>query len=219
MLESADTLFNIAFQVNFFIKCLVAVLLGGFIGLERELKNKPAGFKTHVLICLGATVLTFLSSRFSPTGDPGRIAAQIISGIGFIGAGTIIHSRQVIQGLTTAATLWVVASIGMLVGAGYFILAILVTILVVLFMLILNALFTLKFSRDRYCLSVEVFKLQSIEKIDDLIRKFDLDVEEKKLVRSKGVFLDIHYFAPPLVQHIFMKRLFQIGGLGKIVKI
>lgn len=101
-------------------KLLVAILAGGAIGLERELRHKPAGLRTNVLICLGSALLMDLSMRIagSQGGDPGRIAAQVVTGIGFIGAGTILHTRGTITGLTSAATIWVVAAIGLTAGAG-----------------------------------------------------------------------------------------------------
>lgn len=106
-------------------RLLMAALFGGLIGLERELSGKPVGLRTNLLICVGASLLTELSlyiagippgHTFDQRGDPGRIAAQIIPGIGFIGAGSILHARGKVTGLTTAATLWVVAAIGMAVG-------------------------------------------------------------------------------------------------------
>lgn len=103
-----------------------AVLCGGLIGLERELKNKPAGIKTNILICLGAAIYTSVSvllSRASADsghfGDPARVAAQIVSGIGFLGGGAIIQARGTVIGLTTAATIWVVAAIGICIGIGH----------------------------------------------------------------------------------------------------
>src|SRR5687767_6603450 len=99
-------------------RILFAILCGGIIGLERELKNKPAGIKTNMLICLGASLYTSVSVMASQGiaesghyGDPSRVAAQIVSGIGFLGGGTIIQARGTITGLTTAATIWVVAAI------------------------------------------------------------------------------------------------------------
>jgi putative Mg2+ transporter-C (MgtC) family protein len=102
-------------------KLLIAILAGGAIGLERELRRKPAGLRTNILICLGSALLMDLSMRIAGTsgGDPGRIAAQVVTGIGFLGAGTILHTRGTITGLTSAATIWVVAAIGLTVGAGY----------------------------------------------------------------------------------------------------
>lgn len=115
---------------------LLATLLGGAIGYERERAGKPAGLRTNILICVGAALLTDLSVRVTLEGagpaDPGRIAAQIVSGIGFLGAGTIIQSRGGVTGLTTAATLWVVAAIGMTVGVGHHVEAVGATLLVLL---------------------------------------------------------------------------------------
>lgn len=101
---------------------LCSILCGMIVGLEREMKNKPAGLKTVALICVGSTVFTLASLLVVDTtgrGDPGRIAAQIIPGIGFLGAGAILRERGMIIGLTTGATVWTVAAIGMIIGQGY----------------------------------------------------------------------------------------------------
>jgi putative Mg2+ transporter-C (MgtC) family protein len=111
-------------------KLLLATLLGGAVGLEREMAGKPAGLRTNILICVGAALFTQLSVDIAqigyshdgrPYGDTTRIAAQIVSGIGFLGAGAILHGEGAVVGLTTAATVWVVAAIGTAVGAGAFI--------------------------------------------------------------------------------------------------
>ncbi|MEX0892375.1 MAG: MgtC/SapB family protein [Gemmatimonadota bacterium] len=107
------------------LRMTLAAALGGVIGLERELSGKPAGFRTHLLIALGAALFTEISlsvaassqGRPGLVSDPGRIAAQVVTGIGFLGAGTILQTRGSVVGLTTAATMWVVAGIGMAVGA------------------------------------------------------------------------------------------------------
>ena len=96
------------------LRLLLAALLGGAIGLEREIHDKPAGFRTHVLVCLGSALAMIVSTSFSP--DSSRIAAQVISGIGFLGAGTIIRRGDVTVGLTTAASLWAVAGLGLAAG-------------------------------------------------------------------------------------------------------
>jgi len=104
----------------------LAILLGAAIGLERELNGKPAGLRTNMLICLGAAVFTIISKQIAVgiTGDSStRIAAQIVSGVGFLGAGAIIQDRGGVHGLTTAATIWLVSSIGMACGAGFYHLA------------------------------------------------------------------------------------------------
>jgi putative Mg2+ transporter-C (MgtC) family protein len=104
----------------------MAVVLGGAVGLEREIAGKPAGLRTNILICLGAALITDVSIGIvqgpagTRLGDPARLAAQIVSGIGFIGAGTIMQARGTVTGLTSAATIWVVAAIGIAVGAGHY---------------------------------------------------------------------------------------------------
>ncbi len=104
---------------------LAAVAAGALIGLERELAAKPAGLRTNIMICLGAALFTIMSVKLSTRAtiaDPARIAAQIVTGVGFLGAGAIIHTRRSVVGLTTAATIWVNASVGMALGAGEFVL-------------------------------------------------------------------------------------------------
>lgn len=97
---------------------LLAVCCGAIIGLERQIKHKPAGLRTNVLICLGAAVFTIISGRMAGDKDAiTRIAAQIVTGVGFLGAGAVIQDRGGIHGLTTAATIWLVASVGMACGA------------------------------------------------------------------------------------------------------
>ncbi|MDQ6828977.1 MAG: MgtC/SapB family protein [Gemmatimonadota bacterium] len=114
-------------RLDLLVKLLVAVVCGGVVGLEREYSGKPAGLRTNILICLGSAILMDLSIRIgvldngTRVGDPARLAAQVISGIGFLGAGTILQARGVVVGLTTAATIWVVAAIGLTVGAGNFV--------------------------------------------------------------------------------------------------
>jgi uncharacterized membrane protein YhiD involved in acid resistance len=112
-----------ALRLDLAAELLMAVLIGGGVGLERELKGKPAGLRTNILICVGSTLLMDLSLSLSKVygGDPGRIAAQVVTGIGFLGAGTILHTRGQITGLTSAATIWVVAALGLTIGAGLFI--------------------------------------------------------------------------------------------------
>lgn len=114
-------------RLDLLLKLLLATLLGGIIGFEREVAGKPAGLRTNILICIGAALLMDVSIRIglvdggTRIGDPARIAAQIVSGVGFLGAGTIMQSQGMVTGLTSAATIWVVAAIGMTVGSGFYI--------------------------------------------------------------------------------------------------
>ncbi len=112
------------------VKMGVGVILAGAIGWERELHGRPAGIRTHMLMALGVILFSEVSRGFSPDGDPGRIAAQIVTGVGFLGAGTIMRLGAEIKGLTTAASIWATAGIGMAVSAGgsYFLVAVIGTL-------------------------------------------------------------------------------------------
>jgi putative Mg2+ transporter-C (MgtC) family protein len=114
---------------------LLAILLGGVLGLEREIRGRPAGLRTHILVCLGATLIMIASQRmvvvsqdlaapFRIVVDPGRIAAGIVTGIGFLGAGAILRIGDLVRGLTTAGTIWLVAAVGITVGQGLYVLAV-----------------------------------------------------------------------------------------------
>ena len=128
--------------IEIILRVVLAAALGGAIGFERELRDREAGLRTHLLVSMGAALFTLVSAyawadwEFStPRGlvfDPTRIAAQIVSGIGFLGAGAIIRQGLSVRGLTTAATLWVVAAIGMAAGAGYYTAAVATTLLVII---------------------------------------------------------------------------------------
>ena len=130
-------------NIEFAMRLLMALAMGFLLGLERELTNKYAGLRTHILVCLGACIFTLLSIYGFPTYAPGdnihldsatgirdtsRVAAQIVTGIGFIGAGTVLRNGPMVFGLTTAATLWIAASIGMACGAGTYWLALFATL-------------------------------------------------------------------------------------------
>ena len=127
------------------VRLVLALVLGGLIGIERESMGRPAGFRTHILVSVGSALIMITSAyafaEALPGGyEPGRIAAQVVSGIGFLGAGTIMREGANIRGLTTAASLWTVAGIGLTVGSGLYFASVLATLLVVLTLVVLNQL-------------------------------------------------------------------------------
>ena len=126
--------------ITFTIRLVVAMILGGIVGLEREYRAKDAGFRTHFLVAIGSALFTLISMYGFADGvkDTSRVAAQVVSGIGFLGAGIIVFQRNVIRGLTTAAGLWVTAAIGMACGVGQFYMAVLVTLLILIGLEVLN---------------------------------------------------------------------------------
>ena len=113
------------------IKIVLAVILGSVIGVQRKSEGKPAGLRTYAIVCLGATLISIISSEYF-AGDPTRIAAGVITGVGFLGGGAIIAAGGKVHGLTTAAGLWVMAAVGLTIGAGGYMLATVVTVIVML---------------------------------------------------------------------------------------
>lgn len=123
-------------------KLILSLIAGGLVGLNRERHNQPAGFRTHIIICLGGCLLMMLSIYVPQeyfnlkNGDPGRIAAQVVSGIGFLGAGAIIRLGTNVRGITTASSIWLISAVGLTIGAGLYIIS-LVTVVLALFTLII----------------------------------------------------------------------------------
>ncbi|OWZ84532.1 MgtC/SapB family protein [Natranaerobius trueperi] len=133
-------------SVEIILRLVLGGLLGGLVGFEREQHNRPAGFRTHILVCVGATLIMLVSiytfigpeGEISRGADTARIAAQVVSGVGFLGAGTILRQGSTIKGLTTAASLWVVAGIGLAVGGGFYLGAITATSVVMISLYLLG---------------------------------------------------------------------------------
>ena len=156
---------NIDIYIGMGLQIIMAFILGGVVGLDREKKLKSAGIKTNILICLGATLYTSISLVIQKangmTADPNRVIAQIVSGIGFLGAGAIIQSRGNIIGLTTAATIWTVAAIGVTIGAGFPVIAAIFTITTLAILKILNPIYSLlSLQQDYY---IEVHSRRSVK--------------------------------------------------------
>ena len=183
-------------DLEILIRIIISISLGFIIGLERELTNKSAGLRTHILVCLGSTVFTILSlyGFTDPTipqnltrlqNDPSRIAAQIVTGIGFIGGGAVLHHGFSVSGLTTAASLWIVASIGMAVGVGAYPVAIVATILaffVLVFIRILERGFLSKHTKKGAKIkAVVIAKSDNIAEIQDWFYLKFPDVFEMKI--------------------------------------
>ena len=174
------------------IKLLLSLVLGGLIGWERELYDKPAGFRTNTLICVGSTLFTIFSLKIGaiPGTDSARIAAQIVSGIGFLGAGAIIRRGEAVLGLTTAATIWFVASIGMGVGAGYYVISSIGTALALAILLLFRKFETVV---DRFHTTRTYHVILSAD--DDAVRELSLALDscELRVLGSKQVKSENRY--------------------------
>ena len=183
------------------VRLVLAAILGGLIGINRELKHRPAGLRTNLFICFGAAMFTLLSDELAVEhiGDHTRIAAQIIPGIGFIGAGSIIHSRgELVTGVTTAATLFVVASIGMAVGGGLYLTAIFATLLILL------CLFLLGNAERSLSIKLEIFSYEVIGQNSD-----DMTAEINRILECiHSMAEDIHIAATR--QHVRLQ--FDVEG-------
>ena len=184
--------FDFVREMNFFavtVRLVLAVICGGFIGIEREYKRRPAGFRTHILICLGAAITTLTSQYLYLTlelyTDIARLGAQVIAGVGFIGAGTIIvTNRQRVKGLTTAAGLWTSAIIGLVCGAGYVECALFATIMVLVAELLLVKI-EYRFARklNDINLYIEYYKAETIETIIRIVREKRLKMSGLEISR------------------------------------
>jgi len=181
------------------LKLLLATALGGLIGLERETSRKPAGFRTNILICLGATMMMILSElllrgKQESTGDLTRIAAGVITGIGFMGAGTIIQSKGMIIGLTTAAGLWAVAVLGLVIGSGFYLFAVIFTIIVIITLFFLGKVEAGHLRKELYHYTV---KCESSKKILLDIKKIAIHegIKFKEISHKREDVLSIITFA------------------------
>ena len=176
--------------LSVFARMLLAVLCGGLIGIEREYKRRPAGFRTHILICLGASMTTLTSQylylNMHYYTDMGRLGAQVIAGIGFIGAGTIIVTRRRrVKGLTTAAGLWVAAIVGLAAGAGFYEGAIFTTLLILLAEMLLSKLeYRIINSAPEVNVYMEYANRSCLESILQLLRDLSVKVTNLEITRS-----------------------------------
>jgi putative Mg2+ transporter-C (MgtC) family protein len=172
------------------VRLVLAAVLGGIIGLERELKRKPAGLRTNMFICFGSAMFTILSTELAGEfgiGDHTRIAAQIIPGIGFIGAGSILHDKGGVSGITTAATLFVVASIGMAAGGGLYLVAIFSTMLIYLALHLLGILerqLNLKPLTMTYIVTAERTADELVSEINSILEDQGKEMQAMHLSRS-----------------------------------
>ncbi len=158
-------------------RLLLAAVLGGVIGLERQLRHRPAGLRTNMFICFGAAMFTVLSHQLAGVeSDSARIAAQIIPGIGFIGAGSILHAKTSVTGLTTAATLFVVAAVGMAAGGGLYLTACFATIIILIALVLLGRI-EYAFSLKMFATSYEV----TGRNVDGMLREVNRILDSEQL--------------------------------------
>lgn len=174
------------------LRLILAAILSGFIGYEREVHGRAAGLRTHILVCIGSTLIMLTSMHIfeiykgHATADPGRIAAQVVSGIGFLGAGTILRFKASVRGLTTAASLWSVAGIGLAVGSGLYIPAVVTTILILATLFFLTRIERLILRKDWYkIMEIETksgaFQLENIRSI---LSEYEVEIKDFEVQKA-----------------------------------
>lgn len=185
---------------NMLLRLLIASLCGGIIGIERGRKNRPAGFRTYMLVCMGAALTmvlgTYLSNMIDNvwqlegvSTDVARFGAQVINGIGFLGAGTIIVTgRQQVKGMTTAAGLWASACMGLAIGTGFYVAAVIACLLIITTIVVFSKLEALILARSRNInICVEYESVDDIAQIVATIREHDVRIFDVELSKAKGI--------------------------------
>lgn len=209
------------------VRLLLAVICGGVIGIERERKRRPAGFRTHILICLGAAMTTLTSQylllEMKLFTDPARLGAQVIAGIGFIGAGTIIVTkRRQVKGLTTAAGLWTAAIVGLCCGAGFYEAAVVASLVILLAELVFAKLEYFIISNAKtFNIYVEYTDSSMLSNIVDTIKKtnaYILDMEiTKSTAKNRNLSVVFSMKIPRKVSHQhFMNSIAKIDGVVSV---
>lgn len=181
------------------LRLFMAMVIGGIIGFEREIGNRPAGFRTHTLVCVGSTLVMltseYLFKEYSGIVnlDPARLGAQVISGIGFLGAGTILKLGPRVRGLTTAASLWVVACLGLAIGAGFYWGAIVATIFVYITLILLKKVERV-FVRDVGTIAIDLElrnKPGQIAKVTDVMGRLNIQIKDIQIIHNEDEDDDI----------------------------
>ncbi|ASA25892.1 MgtC/SapB family protein [Paenibacillus donghaensis] len=201
------------------LRILLALLLGGLIGLEREINNHAAGFRTHILVCVGSATIMLLSiygfsdfvNETSVRMDPARLAAQVITGIGFLGAGAIIRTGSYVSGLTTAASIWIVSAIGLCVGAGFYFGAVLVSFLVLVSLFVFNKWEKYMLGKyKKHELSMEIYDRQDIlGKIVEVLGEQGIQIHKLRVQSNKK---------EELPQTVWVQISIKMSPAGKIMK-
>jgi putative Mg2+ transporter-C (MgtC) family protein len=198
----------------------MAALLGGIIGIERQIKGKVAGLRTTMLICMGSALFMIVSLLTADkSGDKGRIAAQVVTGIGFLGAGAILHNKDSVIGLTTAATIFVVAAIGLAAGGGYWLPAAIGTLVAIFTLFLLGELETRLNARSQlfhYSLST-ADATNLMNEIHAITTQYKLLLEEVELVKKEDVYkISFCIKAAPKVGQEILSRLLKTGAVASV---
>lgn len=213
--------------IEILARLILSAILGGLIGMEREVNNRPAGLRTHILVSVGSALIMLVSMDGFGNGDPSRLAAQVVSGIGFLGAGTIMRTGNNINGLTTAASLWVSAGIGLAIGNGYYLGGI-VTVGIVLVSLMSLGIFEKRILRKKYK-TIDVVAANRpgiIGQIGTLFGKYYVSIKDIAIVNNDYKFdeedgiMEIRFLVKmPINFNVanFYREIYQIHGVISVI--
>lgn len=216
---------EVPFYIGVGLQVATAVVLGGIVGYDREKKMKAAGLKTNIMICLGATLYTIVSLLNldnAATGpiDPNRVGAQIVSGIGFLGAGAIIQGRGNVIGMTTAATIWVVAAIGYTIGIGYPISATIFSLTVLFVLKMINPVYRFLEGDKRETLyHIQVVSLSSVKRsVFELLRADEYEIDEiyEDKVDKKLCSLNMYLYSSPRSTERLINDIKKVALVNKV---
>jgi len=211
-----------AIMEQILLKLGLAIGLGGAIGLEREFSQKPAGLRTNVLICLGSTMVVALSRLVltgpeAGTGDAVRVAAGVLMGVGFIGGGAIIQARGHVHGLTTAAVIWVVAGLGIVIGAGYYAIALLYTAVVVLMLVLFRRIEIVLPKKTQVQYLLRVPDANALDRLEKTAADLGLRLEEVVLrIEREGALLSFHVVATARKSRVFREKVAAAGEIAEM---
>lgn len=214
-------------EFDMVLRLLLAAFLSGLVGYEREIHGRLAGFRTHILVCVGSTLIMLTSMhifdiyRGFAAPDPARIAAQVVSGIGFLGAGTIIRFKASVRGLTTAASLWTVAGIGLAVGSGLYLPAAMTTLIVLMTLFFLNRIEKMLIRKDWYkVLEVETKTgVSQLEAIRSVISDYEIEIKDFEICKSSSGDMILKVSLKLLTSEYdneILSRMRQLEGVKKV---
>jgi putative Mg2+ transporter-C (MgtC) family protein len=206
------------FHADLVIRAAYALFVGFVMGFEREYHAKPAGVKTYAMICLGATIITYMSLNLSDNADASRLAAQIVSGLGFIGAGAIFQSKRMITGLTTASTLWLVGSFGILIGAGMFLDTLICLAFVYVYFIVTRWVQKTKIKRSKYNLIIKMKTKTCVNKVNQTISASKIQVISKSFIASNELQFEINYISTKASNDRLLESLILLSGISAVAQ-
>lgn len=209
---------------DYVVRSIFALLCGGLIGFERERRGKPAGLRTNILICLGSAIYMMVGDLISygseGVSDPARVAAQVVTGIGFIGAGTIIQSRGTITGLTSAAVTWTVAAVGLTIGAGHTMLAVYFSVLIYFILAFMSRFEGLLLGRCNYAkcdVELEDKDGHTWAKVNEVLREYDVPAEHYEIAKKgKKITVSVKYCERHASHNRFLFELWSTPGVKHV---